>query len=783
MPKHENPLVSTPAQGAQLLLADPDQKDCLLRGIQPKNIEDLIEVLLAYLELGQKGFDFVAELLKKYPEKFANNIITEVYGSYGLYFQFLGENFPQGLDFLISTNKLAQIFFTLLPFDPEGKLVCLLLTQPKMNDCLASGLQSLHTYSPGNMKYKMSRGYNYDMFIDPLQKIIAALCQVQDGVKLLNRWLETPNHWLNSDSYNLFSLRNLFCTKEITSVIKNIDSPLAKILRKAELIKIFYAENIQSKLNGFACIENLLKQSSRTSRAWKNFFIYYVKTINNSFKDDFFCSQIKSSHFYNSYIKHPTLDSDNIDSLAQLTLKLQHYNESVNEPEKYENSIFFALICGLLHSIHAYRLAESLFSREKANAITHFSANKNEYIVYTILSLYQAISHPPDETVQHLSEQVLSIIDRLLTAHPAFSKEPDDFFTVLQTAYELNNPSKNIENFENIKDYEDIPDSIEESCRLDIVYFLTAPRENIENQEFNLIMADKLGLSLHVFLDRLDNLKVELKKKYHNHFTMVEHSIKQELEMILNSNKNEVPSQTFISRRPQRLTTPQSLANALEYLLKYEHPENTRSLLEDKDVMQRCFFEPAKIVMRDFVVIVVTTLMLNQENANELIAQRSQGQKKIILPSVDQASSEPEAFFASLGGYHLFAIAKLDGFKELLNQNPDLSSLLKESVDQQLLMPKIENADQFLGLYHLAIKLGDLKLIQQVERMRYFCYEPAHQLEFTSLQTRLNPPPLPPAKAMGSGVTMHGSNNYKRSSSDDKDKDEQVPSKRRDVGT
>ena len=292
-------------------------------------------------------------------------------------------------------------------------------------------------------------------------------------------------------------------------------------------------------------------------------------------------------------------------------------------------------------------------------------------------------------------------------------------------------------------------------------------------------MTKKLHLSPQNFFNRISNLKVRLKEIDSECFATIEED---------QASYEEAPPQTFISRQPLRLTTPQSLANALEYLLKYEHPEHARSLLEDKQVMRRCFFEPAKIAMRDFAIIVATTLMLNQENANELIAQRSQGQKKIILPSVDQASSEPGAFFASLGGYHLFAITKLDGFKKLLNQNPDLSSLQKEFINQQLikqqlLMPKVENADQFLGLYHLAIKLGDLKLIQQVERMNYFCYEQGpHRDEFTSLKANLTPL-LSPTKTMGSGVTMHSSNNRKRSSNDDKDKGEQVPSKRRGVGT
>ena len=109
MPKHENPLVSTPAQGAQLLLADPGQKDWLLSRIEPKNIKDLIEVLLAYLELGQKGFDFVAELLEKYPKK-VMGIITKSFAD--------ERQTPRQQLFRVLSTLLdvETVFITVLPF-------------------------------------------------------------------------------------------------------------------------------------------------------------------------------------------------------------------------------------------------------------------------------------------------------------------------------------------------------------------------------------------------------------------------------------------------------------------------------------------------------------------------------------------------------------------------------------------------------------------------------------------------------------------------------------------
>ena len=423
------PLVCTPTQKAKLLLANPDNKNSLLSLTQPKTIEDLIEILLAYLERGQKGFDFVAELLEKHPKKFASNIITtRIDKDHGIELEPLGKELSKTADFFITTNRLAQVFFTLLPFDPEGKLVCLLLKQDWVNSIIT-------TYS----SYNTQKGADVN---DALKKIVAALCYTQYGFSLLSEWLSD-----SSDIDDLLSAESQFLPEECIVRKKNPHSHLARILDSPNFPQIVSVAHIYRELDNFEHMEKLFKKSSQTSRAWKNFLVYYLKKINYLFN--------KSPDFYLRLLQEESqapigsiccrtraitteLDTDDVDCLAEFIFHIfRCYKHGTKGSDKYQNdSALKNLIQLLSQSTHAYQLAEALLSEKGKNLITIFFDNKNEFIISAILDLYNKTSSSTG-WVNHesRSEQALSIIDRVLTTHSAFNDNPDVFFTTLENIY------------------------------------------------------------------------------------------------------------------------------------------------------------------------------------------------------------------------------------------------------------------------------------------------------------------------------------------------------------
>ena len=825
MPRYENPLVLTPAQGAQLLLADADEQNNLLTSIEPENIEDLIKVLLAYLELGQKGFNFVAELLKvkEHSDKLTGIIISQS---------------PDE-----QMYRLLITFLTILPFDAEAKLANLLLT----NSAVAASIQGA-----------LLTNYEYNRHF--LKRIIGGLCSTQAGAVLLNSWLNTPGHWLLAVDFirikELFSLADLFVPK--MKIIEGINeqianSALATILNdlnfldKSCIQNIFFGLNFLKDERAFfetlsppslhPVVVDLLKnlrldektfirrnggRGTPASRVWQNVSAYYLKTNNKLLANlDFFSQTHYDCRFTGQYhyrvasmdpsnaILTTEVDTKNIPDLAGFlfTLYRRKYELNNEKSTTYSNSNLYALISLLSQNRRAYKLAEVLLSTSKCNVITVFKHDKNEHIVAAILHLHKLTSLHPHIEDQQLPEQSLSIIDLLLTVHPAFSNDPADFFAALINIY-----SNNSEIF---------------GAEL-VVHFLSSPGDRVKSNVLNQIIANKLALRLEVFLQHITDLKNHLKKEDKN-FGKIEKKIfpldekkekfksdyrkgvfverlakavaEEASRVYAGYSDEEKLEETYCccvifneSRRlallqPERLTTPESLVAALEYIMAmgYEgSAEHVSQLLQNNGVMQRCFFESKEIELKDFALIVDTALMfIGEKKTNELIVRFLEKNQinafwlsGLPTPSTDEARRVYSDNVENISQLpKLFPMAKLDVFNKLLEKHPWLTTILKlfnavEEFAVEKFMSDIINADQFLVLYRWVIYQKERpEITKKVERMRYLCREERHQDEFRSLQASLNlqslanhpnpsQPLLPASEIMHPGVTMLSAPRY-----------------------